>query len=204
MRYMTLFLLAGLAVLSACAQTTMTRGSSFTDPGWNGAPARSVIVDVQNAPLNERTAIENSVVSELAKAGIRAAPSHQLFLPTRDYGLDERRDILTETGYETHLVIRPFDRDIERHYTPPEPEPFGAFGYGTYGWGTGIGVGINSGLYREEPIVSYASELFIIAQNRKIWTGDYRTRGASGMTFTEVGNRFGRYIVDKLRADGLI
>lgn len=204
MRFIVLTI--SLFLVAACAQTTATQGTSFVDPGWNGAPARSIFVEVQNAPLNERTAIENKVVETLGKNGVRAMPSHALFLPTRDYGMQQRQDMLKGSDYETHLIIRPIDKDIETHYTPPEPAPFGTFGYGSHGWSSGVGVGfgINSGLYREEPIVTYNARLSIIKQDKTIWTGDFATRGASGMDFTQVGKWFGQAIVDRLTADGLI
>lgn len=195
-----------IILITACAQTTATRGASFIDPGWNGAPARSVIVDASHAPLGERTAIENNAAESLAKLGVNALPAHSLFLPTRQYGLKERQDILKNSGYETVLTVTPLDKKIETHYTPPEPRPYGTIGYGSRGWGSGVGIGIgmNGGLYREEPIVTYNTELKIIAQNKVIWTGDFSTRGASGMNFAQVGKRFGNYIADKLRTDGLI
>lgn len=200
------YVLLTVLFVAGCAQTTATKGASFIDPGWNGAPARSIIVDAGRAPLGERTAIENNAVDALAKMGVNALPAHILLLPTRQYGLKERHDILKDSGYETVLTVTPLDKKIEAHYTPPEPRPYGSFGYGSRGWGSGVGIGIgmNSGLYREEPIVTYNAELKIIAQDKVIWTGDFSTRGASGMNFAQVGKRFGNYIADKLRADGLI
>jgi hypothetical protein len=190
--------------LSACAQTTITNGDSFIDPGWNGVKAKSMVVEVINAPLNERTAIENAMVQSLNKRNIRAVASHTILMPTRDYSNSKRQEILANSSYETHLTITPYNRDIIEHYTPPT-RPFGTIGIGSGGYTSiGMGVGFGGGLHREEPIISYQTDLSVIKDNHKIWTSDYETRGPTGMSFKTIGKRFAIEITKKLAADGVI
>jgi hypothetical protein len=90
------YLLNILAImaLSACAASTITSGNSFADPDWNGALAKSILVQVIRAPLDERIAIENGTVQSLQKAEVFAEQSYKVFLPTRDYSDSERKELL--------------------------------------------------------------------------------------------------------------
>ena len=203
---MKLFLsFLSFVLLGACTQTTITDGSSFIDPGWNGVSANSMLVEVQDASLGERQAIENSVVTILRETGLRAETSLTFFPPTRDFSPSERQQRIRESGYETHLVIRPYDHDVVSYYTPPATRPFGEAHYGSGGWG-GIGVGINfdRGYRYDEPVIRYRSDLYVVKDDHKIWTGDYSTRGVDGMSYETVGKRFGKELVERLQRDGMI
>lgn len=197
--------LFAIIALTACTQTTIMDGTSFIDPGWNGVAAQSMLVEVADAPLSEQRAIETSTINVLRASGLRAEAAHTLLLPTRDYSPSQRERIINDSGYETHLVIRPYERDMVSYYTPPATRPFGSVGYGSGGFG-GVGVGINfdRGYRYDEPIIKYRSDLFVIKDEHRIWTGDYSTRGVDGMSFEKVGNRFGQELVKKMQGDGVI
>ena len=197
--------LFSVLVLISCTQTTITDGASFVDPGWNGSPANSVVAHVKNAPFGEQQAIENAIVKHLQKRGIKAVASHTLLLPTRDYTRKERQSMLANSGYETRLQIVPYDREIIERYTPPSTRPYGSVGVGSGGY-TGVGFGINfgTGYHQEDPIISYRTDLFLIKDNRNLWTSDYSTRGATGMSYEQVGKNFAREILNRLEQDGLI
>lgn len=203
---MKLFLsLFSIGLLVACTQTTITDGGSFIDPGWNGVSTNSMVVEVQDAPLSEQRAIESSTVAILREAGLRAEASYAFFPPTRTFSPAQKQERLRGSGYETLLVIRPYDRDIISHYSPPATRPFGGASYGSGGWGgVGFGVNFDRGYTTEEAIIRYHSDLYVIKDNHKIWTGDYATRGGDGMSFDTVGKRFGKELVTKLQKDGMI
>jgi len=201
-----LFALFVLVLITACSPSTITEGDSFIDPGWNGARTNSVIVQVMNAPYNEQKAIEDNVVSTLNEKGLKAIASYNLLLPTRDYTIKLKNDILADSGYETRLEITPYNRDMVTEYIPPAPGPFGTVGYGSGGGFGGVGFGIDfgGGQVRQDPLIHYKTDLYIINDNRKIWTGDYTARGVSGISFEAVGKKFAKEIVKKLEEDGLI
>lgn len=207
MKYIQTFI--AVLILTACASSTITDGSSFTDPGWNGSPAKSIMVQVVNAPLGEQKAIEDGITTALAKRGLNVGSSYRLFLPTRDYSLKEKNQMINDSGYETRLTITPYDREMVGEYIPPSSGPFGTFGYGSggggrFGGGIGYGIDFGRGYSTEEPIVRYKTDLYIIQDNRRIWTGDYTARGASGMSYDQMGEQFADEIIEKLVADGLI
>ena len=202
MKYLMLCLVA--LTISACAQTTMTKGDSFIDPGWNGVQAKSILIEVVNAPLNERKAIEDATVIAMAKQNVRAVASYTILMPTRDYSPNDRQKLLGNSALETHLTITPYDRDIIQHYTPPS-RPYGTVGVGSGGYtGVGFGIDFGGGLLREEPIIRYQTDLSVIKDNQKIWTSDYSTRGPTGMSFETIGKRFAKEITGKLVRDGMI
>jgi hypothetical protein len=88
-------------------------------------------------------------------------------------------------------------------YIEPASGPFGTFGYGSNG---GVGYNLNLGKkrVREDPIIKYEINLHLRKDNRKIWTGTYTARGATGMLFEQVGKKFATEITERLKADGLI
>ncbi len=204
-RFIAIALLAFMAI-TACAQTTITDGSSFTDPGWNGAPAKSILVQVIGTSVDERMAIENGTVQSLQKMGVLAEQSYKIFLPTRDYSKSQRDNLLSNAPYEARLDIKPYDYEMVTEYIEPASGPFGTFGYGSNGGFGGIGYNLNLGKHRvqEDPLIKYEVNLHLKQDNRKIWTGNYTARGATGMSYEQVGKKFATEITERLKADGLI
>lgn len=195
-----------LLALSACTQSTITSGDSFIDPGWNGTPAKSILVQVLNAPLDEQTAIENGTVQSLQEMGVLASQSYRLILPTRDYSNSQRQALFLNAPYEARLDIKPYDYEMITEYIEPVSGPFGAFGYGSNGGFGGVGYNLNLGKARvyNDPIIKYEVNLHLKKDNRKIWTGNYTARGATGMSYEQVGKKFAKEITERLAGDGLI
>lgn len=194
-----------LFLMTACTAAMITEGDSFTDPGWNGISTNSVLVEVQNVRLAEQKAIETSVVSLLKKSGLRAEPAYSFFPPTRIFTPAQRQERLRESGYESYLVIRPYNHEMITHYEPPATRPFGNVNYGSGGWGgVGVGISFDRGYRYDEPVIHYQTDLYLVQGNRNIWTGDYATRGVDGMSYETLGDRFGKELVEKLKKDGLI
>lgn len=204
-RSVALIVLMMLAVpiLAAC-QTTNTNAASFVDPAWDGRRAGFVLVEVRQADLRERAAIEHASVAALREAGIGAAASMDIFLPTRTYSASERRQLARSSGADSVITIEPTGKTIERDYTPPA-RPYGGFGWGSGGYRySTVGVGIDTGLLREEPVATYRASLAPLGDEKIIWVGDFVTRGPTGMRFDIVGERFARYLVRQLKQDGMI
>ncbi len=195
-----------VVMLAGCAQQTATKGKSFIDPAWNGARVTSILIEVQQADLQERDAIERASVAALNEAGIRAVPSIDVFLPTRTYTAAERKKLARDTGVDAILIVTPTGRAIDRTYTPPSgPRPYGGFGWGSGGYRyTGVGIGIDTGLLLEEPVATYNAILAPLSTDKTIWVGDFTTKGPTGMSFSTVGARFANYLVRQLKSDGMI
>ncbi len=206
MRLLSFISLLFVVTLAGCAQQTSTNAKSFIDPAWNGARVSSVLIEVQQADLNERDAIERASVAALNEAGIRATPSIDIFLPTRTYSASERKKLARDSGASAILIVTPTGKQIDRTYTQPSRvRPYGGFGWGSGGYsGVGLGVGVGSGLLLQEPVASYRAILAPLSDDKTIWVGDFTTQGPTGMSFTTVGKRFANYLVRQLRNDGMI
>lgn len=200
-----LVLICALA-LAGCAQQTSTNAKSFIDPAWGGGRAASILIEVQQADLRERDAIERASVAALNNDGIRAVASVDIFLPTRTYTAAERKKLARESGADHILIVTPTSKHVEHSYTPPMgPRPYGGFGWGSGGYRySTVGIGIDTGLHRREPVATYRAILAPLSNDKTIWVGDFVTQGPTGMSFTRVGERFANYLVRQLRTDGMI
>jgi hypothetical protein len=200
------FVGVGILLLGGCAQQTSSNATSFIDPAWDGGRASSILIEVQQASLREREAIERASVEALAKQGIAATASIDIFLPTRTYSAAERKKLARNSGSNHVLIITQTDKNIEHSYTPPmRARPYGGFGWGSGGYHYGgVGIGIDTGLHRAEPIATYRAILAPLSTDKTIWVGDFVTQGPTGMSFTRVGERFANYLVRQLQADGMI
>ncbi len=203
---MITIIVAGVLLLGGCAQQTSSYATSFIDPVWDGVRASSILVEVRQADLREREAIERASVEALAQQGITATASIDIFLPTRTYSATERKKLTQNLRADHILIITQTAKNIEHSYTPPmRARPYGGFGWGSGGYHYGgVGIGIDTGLHRAEPIATYRAILAPLSTDKTIWVGDFVTQGPTGMSFTRVGERFANYLVRQLQADGMI
>jgi hypothetical protein len=195
------------AILASCAPTTRTTGASFTDPAYQGQVFTSLIVEADRAGLQERQAIENATVQTLHQAGINARTSLEILPPTRNYNDAAVRQALSRTGAQGVIEIIPADKQIHQEYFPPTYHA--GIAHGRYGTGFGGGMVFGPGYYDpgfvvNEPRVTYNVTLYAFPGYRKVWTGEFRTDGAGGMDYGDVGAHFGSALVQRLQQDGVI
>lgn len=209
-RFHLLAVIVGFCLLTACAQTTNTKSTSFFDPAYQGQNFSSIIVSAEGLGLSERHAIEGEAVNALRAQGIRAMAGGTLFPPTRDYTNDAKRRMANETGYEAVLTITNISKDIHHDFVESAPfEPRGSVygGSGYYGSGVGVGLGFplgRSGTVYKEPEATYRASLHKLPSYQKLWIGEFSTRGPNGMEWSDVGRNFADYLVRKMVSDGLI
>ncbi len=195
-------------MLAACAQVTATRGSSFTDPAFAGGRFSSLVIDARTGSLTERESIERSAAAEAQRIGIPATASIDIVPPTRDTGEQARRRKIMNTGAAAVLEIRPREKQIVRDYIPGTRYRDSAWHH--RGWRHGRH-GYDHPFYfddppliLEEPESHYEAILFTLPHYRKAWAGDLATRGPTGMGFDEVAANYGRELIERLAADGLL
>lgn len=210
-----LFLPASLVLfclmLGACAPQTVTRGASMADPAWRGGPFRALVVEAETG-LQERDIIENTAALWLNKAGVATQTSLVLTPPTRDISRAERKRVMMNSGMQGLLVITPLGKEVIKDYIPPSRSPFRGH-YGRYGRHDRFGIGSDFGFYDDfydpgivlhEPQSRYEISIFTLPAFERIWTAELSTRGASGMDFNAVAERFAVALVGRLVQDGMI
>ena len=207
---MRFFMVIAVLALGSCAQQTSTIGSSVVDPAYRGGPFRSLVVETE-AGLQERDIIENTAAHWLAQAGVPAQASLALLPPTREISLTERRRVMAGSGAQGLLLVTPIKKEVIRDYIPPSHFPvYGGYSHGhrhdSFGFGTGFGFGhyYDPGVILHEPQARYAASLYTLPGFTRIWTAELSTRGASGMDFNAVAERFAGALVDRLVQDGMI
>ncbi|MBK7361020.1 MAG: hypothetical protein IPJ01_01560 [Micavibrio sp.] len=207
-RMKTAFLMIPVLLLAACAQVTATRGSSFTDPAFTGGGFSSLVIDARAGSLTEREAIERSAVAEAQRIGIPATASIDVLPPTRDTGEQARKRKIMNTGAAVVLEIHPREKQIVRDYIPGSryrnsPWHHRGWRHGRHGYDDPFFYDEPS-LILEEPESHYEAILFTLPHYRKAWAGDLTTRGPTGMSFDDVAANYGRELVERLAADGML
>lgn len=211
------FILALTAIifLSACAQQTSTRTTSFTDPAYQGVRFSSLAIEAE-AGLQEREIIERTASARLGAMNMTTLSSLDVMPPTRDYNQATRKRRMIDSGMQGLLVITPANKQIVEDYIPgshfnPGFTPYA--GYGRYGrrdhFGIGGGMNFGGGFYDpgivlREPQSTYIASIYSLPQFDRVWTAEFSVRGANGMDFNAVAGRFAEVLVRRLGADGLI
>lgn len=195
-------------LLAACAQVTATRGSSFTDPAFTAGGFSSLVIDARAGSLTEREAIERSAVMEAQRIGIPAMAGVDVLPPTRDTGEQARKRKIMNTGAAAVLEIRPREKQVVRNYIPGSryrnsPWHHRGWRHGRHGCDDPFFYDEPS-LILEEPESHYEAILFTLPHYRKAWAGDLTTRGPTGMSFDDVAANYGRELVERLAADGML
>jgi hypothetical protein len=99
----------------ACTNTRITR---IQDPDYVGAGFSFPAVYADIVDLGQRQLVEEAMVAELDRAGVRARATIHLVPPTREYVPEERLDILRRTGIDALIVIAA-ESGVTLHYVPP-------------------------------------------------------------------------------------
>lgn len=194
-------------LLMGCAQTTATQGVSYVDPDLYNYRFDELIIAVDSDSLSEREAVEYAAASALQDAGISARPAMVVVLPTRGRVGDQSWvRTMKNSGADGILEIRPIARAVDRNcYQSPR-----------YGMGIGVGrghmdhtyydSGFGMGLHDcyDEPRARYEVNLYTLPRYQGMWTAEFKSAGAGGMNFNDVGRRFARELVKRMIADNVI
>lgn len=212
-----LFPIFALFLLVSCTRTTLTKSDSYTDPAFGAKRISSFLVSAENMKLSEQEALEQEVAKSLGTYNVGTVLGRELYIPTRRYGDEEKRQIAIGTNTEAILLISPQGRDIHNIHTYPDRSSprvrVGGYTGSSSGVGIGvgfpIGVGVDEGgfiggTHFREPEAFYKAEIYLLPNFERIWIAEFSTRGPDGMSWTRLAERFGNEMVKKLNEDGLI
>lgn len=194
-----------LLSLAACAQVTRTSGAGVVDPGYHGAVFSSLVIDAR-AGMAERDAIERSAAAEASRIGVTAYPSIDIVPPTRDKGEAQRRRDIMNTGAAAVLEIHPLQKQIVRDYIEGNHRYYRRH-WDRHRWHDRYYDPFyydEPPLILEEPEARYEAVLYTLPHYNKAWAGEFTTRGPTGMSFVSVGANFGREIIERLAAGGMM
>lgn len=196
-------------LLMGCAQTTSTRTASYIDPAYENVGFDTLIVAVDSDSLSEREAIEYAAADALQDAGVGARPAMVVVIPTRGrVGDPSWVRAMKKSGADGILEIRPIARAVDREcYQSPRYGAGVGIGRGhmdhTY-YDGGFGMGFHERDCYNEPRAMYEATIYVLPEYQSAWTGEFRSAGAGGMDFNDVGQHFARQLVKRLINDGVI
>lgn len=98
-------LLFSLAVSGNAFAFRSVSTESFTDPDYKSYAPKKVVIIVTNATNDARKIIEERLIGELAGHGVLGVKERDLFPPTREWTPDARRQVASENGVDSSLVV---------------------------------------------------------------------------------------------------
>jgi hypothetical protein len=106
----------GASALGGCASNT-TLVNMWKDPSYNDPPMRStLVVAIRRTPALRRT-LEDGFVQELAKRGVDATPSYQLF-PNAPPDTSEIERAVSTHSYDGVLMVTRLRSQTSERYVP--------------------------------------------------------------------------------------
>lgn len=205
-----------IIMLTGCASTELTY--VYKSGEYNPASYKKMAVLAIVPNTHGRVEIENAVVNALQAKGIRAITTWSIFPMANQTELikqagftgEKRKEIIREKVSENHidaiLLITLFDSRKEQRYVPGSSTSVGiGVGAPVYGYpyaayfGYAWEVTSTPGYYEDASTYFIESNLYDIASEKLLWTGQTRTDMASNLQ-TEAG-QFSKVVVSRLMAD---
>jgi hypothetical protein len=216
MRSLKLLGVLCIIIISGCASTELTYVYKSGDYAPASFKKMAVIGIFPNT--HARVEIENAVVESLKAKGIHAITTWSIFPMAHDTELikqagftgEKRKEIIrqkvTENNIDAVLVITLFDSRKETRYVPGTSTAVGiGVGAPVYGYpyaayfGYAWEVTSQPGYYEDASTYFLESNLYDIASEKLLWTGQTRTDMASNLQ-TEA-EKFSNVVVSRLIAD---
>jgi hypothetical protein len=164
-------------LLSGCATTSMVQ--VWRDPNYVPVPVkRAFVVAIIPNPQYAVT-FENSVAQALVTQGIQCATAAGIFPPG---AIDKEKVTEYVKANDVQLVVvMRLTKQTTMQYNPATvsyvpPAPYYGGWYGAYGYGYGgYGTVYSPGYYSEETIVQAESNVYSVATEKLIWSGNSST-----------------------------
>jgi hypothetical protein len=189
-KFLILCTLCGL--IAGCISTKLTYVYKAAD--YNPAVYKKMAV-IAIVPKNQaRVEIENAVVDQLRTKGIKAMTTWSIFQFANDPELlkkagfvgEKRKEVIhqkvTENNIDALLTITLFDANREQRYVPGSSSSVGigvsgpVYGYGYSAYcGYAWEVTSTPGYYEDASTYMLESNLYDIASEKLLWTGQTRT-----------------------------
>jgi hypothetical protein len=184
-------LIAGLTFgLCACVSTTIME--KWKDPAFAGPPLHKVLVVSVQRDQGRRRLWEDAMVSALAKRGVQAEASYQVFpdqAPAPDQLLATAKRDTFDGVAATHFV------GLQQHVAAYGP----GWGWGWRSWAWGPGPYVE-----EDTRADYQTDIYTIdgAGGKLLWTGV--TRSLDPSSTKSVTNGISQALVPQLVKEGIL
>jgi hypothetical protein len=169
--------MGAVTLASGACSTPTTMMDQWRDPTYAAGPMRNMlIVGGKMEPTNRRT-VEDAFVTALAKRGVHATPSYEMFpgaLPSKD----EARNAVLKQGIDGVLVAN--ERGI-KETTTIVPGAYNSGFWGGYygGWGT-----YSPGYLQTDAYVKFETSVWDANQGKLVWSAVTETENpTSGKDF---------------------
>jgi len=194
--------LALLAVLSACATTTLD--NSWKDPKYSGGQVNSILVTGISNQASVRRAFEETFAQALTQAGVQAVPSYTLIPQDGQIPEDVLKKAVAQAGVNGVLITRMVGRQTDISVTPSMmPPPM----YGTRRYYSGYYAGAWTGYYEPATVQQFnyvvtETTLFRSDAPEPVWSGTARTLDPTDVR--KATQDFSKVMISALKKEGLI
>jgi hypothetical protein len=201
--HLLLLILAGVAV--ACARTRATR---VQDPAYVGKSFTTPAIFADIADLQNRQLVEEAMVAELERHGVRARAAIHLIPPTRDYVPQERLQMLRGAGVDSLIVITAAWGST-RHYVPVTSSTTQTEGsmdiYGNHAaYQERSRTQYHGGYEVEKPWAKGEFVILDLANGRRAWLGTSETRGEAVASWNDIRKSACARLAQMMVADRIV
>lgn len=124
--------------------------------------------------LEYSQAIEDAIKSYFTEKGLKCTRSLDFMAPNQQYSNEELKEKVVSLGADAVLIFVPKGQDKSVNYTPPT--------YSGYyrGWYGGM-YSVSPGYYSESTTYNIQANLYTVADEKLLWTGDLSTTDPSSI-----------------------
>lgn len=179
--------------LMGCASTKLT---SFKDPDYEQKVFKKILITANTNDLEEKFELEKRMVKAFTSSGVSAVEGNKLFLPTRDFTDEEKKEVMLKNEIDAHLVISAGEFGVKEKYVPVSETTKAEEGK--------IVKAYKGGYKEEEPWAEYETVLYDAASGKKAWIATSLTEGETYAGKSDIMGSFCSKTVDKLFSDKLL
>lgn len=203
----------GVAVLliMACSSASAFRSTdveSFTDPDYKDYQPKKIMLVVENASQEMRSAIEERLAKNLQKKGVEVIPNRKVFPPTRDYTPEDKAKVLAAESIDSALVITIGASSSSVMAIATQTHGTTRINGSTNNYGgfnaTARTKANSQNIYTASSKAEFSAVLFDVAQNRAAWYADVQVKAKGTAFVSEKGDAKGLVgaVIDGLEKDG--
>ena len=201
-----IFTTLSLIILVGCASTRMT---SFTDPDYQKAEFKRILVVANTNDLEDRQKLESKMVEEFSNIGVFALESFRLFPPTRELTDEDKVELLLKYDIDAFISISVGESGVSEVYVPQTSSTTKTKG--------NVNVYGNTATYKEKstttyqggytlnkPWAEFETQLYDVSNGQMAWIATSFTGGNAYANRNTVIDSYCGKTVDQLLEDKLI
>jgi len=185
--------LASTLFIISCASTSIT---SFKEPTFTGKTFQRMLVAVAITDIGERTLVEQTISTQLAKYGVTGIPSLTFILPTRTYTADEVDKLLIDNNIDSVLILELTGKDVVTGIASFPSQRLNVF---EHRWET-----VSNVYSYRKPRAYYSLKLYDVTTDKLVWVASTRTGGNAYARFSTLVDSLADTVITKMQEDGLL